>query len=104
VRNKEGTVPTNSQTTELESSNVDEVIRDILRTHARLHVDVEALRDKDDLFRAGMTSLANVSVMLAVEDAFEVEFSEPMLRRSTFQSVSAIAGAVRELLSEKESA
>ena len=97
-------MPTNSEPTHLGSSTVDEVIREILRTHARLHVDVEALRDKDDLFRAGMTSLANVSVMLAVEDAFDVEFSEPMLRRSTFQSVSAIAAAVRELLSEREPA
>jgi acyl carrier protein len=97
-------MPTNSEPTDLSSTGVEELIREIVRTHARLHVDADALRDKDDLFRAGMTSLANVSLMLAVEDAFSIEFPEPMLRRSTFQSVSAIAGAVRELLSEKEPA
>jgi acyl carrier protein len=95
-------VPANSGTSGLVTNDVDDLVRQILRTHARLHIDVEALRDKDDLFRAGMTSLANVNVMLAVEEAFDVEFAESMLRRSTFQSVSAIAGAVRELLSKKD--
>ncbi len=97
-------MPACSEPTDLGPTDVEDLIREILRTHARLHVDVGTLRDNDDLFRAGMTSQATVNLMLAVEDSFDVEFSEPMLRRSTFQSVSAIAGAVRELLSETEMA
>ena len=96
-------MPACSEPTDLGPTDVEDLIREILRTQ-RLHVDVGTLRDNDDLFRAGMTSQATVNLMLAVEDSFDVEFSEPMLRRSTFQSVSAIAGAVRELLSETEMA
>jgi acyl carrier protein len=37
--------------------------------------------------------------MLALEDCFEVEFPESMLRKSTFQSVAAIGAALSELQS-----
>jgi acyl carrier protein len=45
-----------------------------------------------------MTSHASVSVMLALEDAFGVEFAEQMLRKSTFDSISSIRLALTELL------
>jgi acyl carrier protein len=76
---------------------VDEEIRGILADHGKLPVEVSTLGDGDDLFQAGMTSHASVNVMLALEDAFDVEFSEPMLRKSTFESVAAIREAVRQL-------
>ena len=44
-----------------------------------------------------MTSHASVNVMLALEDAFDIEFSEKMLRKSTFESIASIrAGVVRD--------
>jgi acyl carrier protein len=70
----------------------------LLSEHARLVVDVAELSDTDDLFRSGMTSHASVTVMLALEDAFGVEFPEPMLRRSTFESIDSIRRALTELL------
>ncbi len=72
-------------------------IRRVLRDHARLAVPVDALGDADDLHEAGMTSQASVGVMLALEEAFDVEFPDRMLRRRTFESVDAIRAAVREL-------
>ena len=77
---------------------ITEEIRRVLGLHARLVVDVADLSEKDDLFRLGMTSHASVSVMLALEDTFEVEFPESMLRRSTFESIGSIAKAITELL------
>ena len=74
-----------------------DAVRRILATYARLPVDVATLSDGDDLFEAGMTSHANVNVMLALEDAFDVELPEAMLRRSTFASVAAIRDAITEL-------
>ena len=59
-------------------------IRAILREHSRLPVDVETLTDEADLYQAGMTSHASVNLMLALEDKFEVEFPERMLRRRAF--------------------
>jgi acyl carrier protein len=38
--------------------------------------------------------------MLALEDRFEIEFPESMLRKSTFQSIGSIQEAVAELTSE----
>lgn len=72
-------------------------IRAILREHARLAVDVDKLADDADLYQAGMTSHASVNLMLALEDKFEVEFPERMLRRRAFENVAAIRGAIEEL-------
>jgi acyl carrier protein len=78
---------------------MDDQIRRVLADHARLEVDVDTLGDGDNLFEAGMTSHANVSVMLALEEAFDVEFPEAALKRSTFESIAAIRVALMELQS-----
>jgi acyl carrier protein len=72
-------------------------IRRVLREHARLPVDIDSLGDQADLFRAGMSSHASVNVMLALEDAFDVEFPDNMLKRGVFESVAGIEAAIREL-------
>jgi acyl carrier protein len=77
---------------------MDELIRGVLADHGRLPVDISRLGDSDNLFQAGLTSHANVNVMLALEEAFDIEFPESMLRKSTFESVSAIRAAVTELV------
>ncbi len=74
-----------------------EEIRRIIKEHARLPVDVDGLPEDADLYQAGMTSHASVSVMLALEDAFDVEFPDRMLKRSVFESIGAIDGALAEL-------
>lgn len=79
-------------------STITEEIRRVLGEHARLTVNVADLSDTGNLFRLGMTSHASVSVMLALEDAFGVEFPEPMLKKSTFEPVASIANAIAELL------
>ncbi len=76
---------------------MDETIRTVLAEHGHLPVDVTKIRDEDDLYQAGMTSHASVNVMLALEDEFDVEFPEAMLRKSTFESVVAIRIALSEL-------
>ena len=72
-------------------------IRKILKEHGRLPVDVDDLRDDADLFQAGMTSHASVNVMLALEDAFDLEFPDHMLKRSVFESIASIRAALDEL-------
>ncbi len=74
-----------------------EQIRQVIVQHARLSTPIDALGDDGDLFVAGMTSHASVNVMLALEDAFEIEFPEAMLRKSTFESVTNIEAALCEL-------
>ncbi len=81
----------------LVNSPVSEQIRDILKEHARLSVDVSTLADDSDLYQAGMTSHASVNVMLALEGAFDVEFPDRMLRRGVFESIASIRAAIEEL-------
>jgi acyl carrier protein len=72
-------------------------IRDIIAQHGRLSIDARTLNEKDDLYKAGLTSLATVGVMLALEDHFNIEFPRTMLSRKTFESIESIADAVGEL-------
>ena len=76
---------------------MDDAIRAVLAEHARLAVDVATLGDDTDLYEAGLTSHASVKVMLALEDAFDVEFPDRMLHKSTFGSVADIRAALDEL-------
>ncbi len=79
---------------------MNEDIRQIITTHGRLSVDVAALAPDADLYHAGMTSHASVNVMLALEDHFDIEFPDRMLKRSVFESISAIERALTELRTE----
>jgi acyl carrier protein len=81
---------------------MEETIRSILVENARLAVDIDSITDDTDLFGAGMTSHASVNVMLAVEDAFGIEFPERMLKKSTFESVSAIRAGVLEVTEDSK--
>jgi acyl carrier protein len=76
---------------------MDETIREVLAEHGRLGVDAGSIDDNADLFEAGMTSHASVNVMLALEDAFDIEFPESMLKKSTFESIAAIRAGLVEV-------
>jgi acyl carrier protein len=77
-----------------------EKIRSAIADHARIPTDISTISDNADLYQAGMTSQASVNVMLAIEDAFDIEFPDRMLKRSVFESIDAIAAALTELQGE----
>ena len=79
-------------------------IRKVVADHARLSVDVATLDDDVDLYQAGMTSHASVNLMLALEDEFDIEFPDRLLKRSVFESVAAIRSALDELGSQDAAA
>ncbi len=76
---------------------MDDKIREILNAHGALCVAAARLTDDSDLYEAGMTSIASVNVMLGLEDEFDVEFPDSMLKRSVFESIAAIRAALTEL-------
>jgi acyl carrier protein len=76
---------------------MEETIRLVLAEHGQLAVDPNTIDDSADLFDAGMTSHASVNVMLALEEAFDFEFPESMLKKSTFESIAAIRAGVLEV-------
>lgn len=79
------------------SGEIEARIRLVLAQHARLPVEVDSISEHDDLFQSGMSSHASVSVMLGLEDAFDIEFPDEMLKRSVFESISAISEALRTI-------
>lgn len=76
---------------------MEEQIREVLASYGRMPVEVSSLTREADLYRAGLTSHASVNVMLGLEDAFDIEFPDSMLRKSTFESIAAIESALVSL-------
>ncbi|MBL8674267.1 MAG: acyl carrier protein [Rhodospirillales bacterium] len=81
-----------------------EAIRSVIAESGALAVDIATLKDQDDLYAAGLTSHATVNLMLGLEERFDVEFPDRLLRRKTFESVEAIRSAVSELLGARAAA
>lgn len=79
-------------------------IRKILADHARLSTDASTLSATADLYAAGMTSHASVQVMLALEDEFDVEFPDALLKRSVFETIENMAAAIASLTEEEQAA
>ncbi|AGW93783.1 MULTISPECIES: acyl carrier protein [Cupriavidus] len=73
------------------------IIRGILAQVARLDVPVESLADDADLYEAGLTSVASVHLMLALENAFSFEIPDTMLNRELFRSIDSLAAAAAQL-------
>ena len=82
---------------------MDETIRAILAEHGRLSTDAAQLDDNTDLYGVGLTSHATVTVMLALEDAFEIEVPDTMLRKATFQTVGAMRAMIEAVATQTES-
>jgi len=74
-----------------------EKIREILSEHGRLSISMEQISNDGDLYKAGLTSLATVGLMLALEDHFNIEFPDSLLSRKTFSSIEEILDAVTQL-------
>ena len=79
------------------SSAVQARVRAVFKGTEFLQADVDGLADDADLYAAGLNSHATVNLMLALEEAFDVELPDRFLRRRTFSSIDAIAEALVEI-------
>jgi acyl carrier protein len=80
--------------TKMDKAIVEQRVRNMVRDHARLKMDVETLECSADLYMVGMTSHASVALMLALENEFELEFPDSLLNRRVFESIDTIAIAI----------
>ena len=78
-----------------------ETLRAILRDCGRLAVPAERIDAGDDLFAAGLDSMAVVNVMLAMEDRFDIEIPETLLTRRAFSSLAAMEKLVSDALAAR---
>jgi len=77
-----------------------DAIRNLLQEHGRLHQSVNSLTSDASLYDAGLTPFAAIRTMLALEEAFNIEFPAAMQRRQSFASIDAIAACLKELCPE----
>ena len=75
-------------------SIITDAIREVLNSSARLAVDSGTLGDEDNLYQQGLTSHAVVNVLMGIEDRFDIELPDSLLRRDTFASVSSLRAAL----------
>lgn len=75
----------------------EKLVREIVNQHGKLSTATENLNMDDDLYNAGLTSLATVGLMLALEDEFDIEFPDSLLNRKTFSSIRSILEAVEDI-------
>lgn len=76
---------------------MDQAIREVLDDVAKLSVPAASLSPEADLFAAGLTSFATVNIMLAIEERFDIEFPDSLLRRDTFRSIASLRRVVESL-------
>jgi acyl carrier protein len=77
---------------------IENQVRDVLASYGRMAVDPHEVDGQTDLYKLGLTSHASVDVMLALEDAFDIEFPEEVLKKSTFESVHNISQVIETLV------
>jgi acyl carrier protein len=77
-------------------------VRDLLKKHAGLSVNVDELAEGADLYAAGLSSFASVQLMLALEEKFDMEFPDSLLNRKSFQSIEAIERTVNSILQDRK--
>ncbi|MFI2314365.1 phosphopantetheine-binding protein [Streptomyces sp. CB00072] len=76
----------------------DEMILGLIHDHAPDICAGGTLSTDTDLWEAGMDSLSSVTVVVAVEEEYDVVFPDELLTREVFSSAAAIAAAVRGLI------
>ncbi len=72
-------------------------IRRLLHENGKLAIDLRRLKDSDDLFEHGLSSLATVGLMIAIEGEFDIEIPDAMLTRDNFRSIGALTRMVEGL-------
>jgi acyl carrier protein len=69
-------------------------IREALDSYGHLTVEARRVRDKDDLFSLGLTCLAGVDVLLAIETALGIMLPASAMARNSVASIQAIADCI----------
>lgn len=78
----------------------EDQVRAVIAKYGKLPGGADSIAATEDLYQAGLTSHASVNVMLALEDEFDIEFPDAMLKKATFASIAAINEAVEQIQSE----
>jgi acyl carrier protein len=81
----------------MHNSETTHRIQRVIATSGSLLVDPGSLTLDDDLYAAGLKSLAAVHLMLALEAEFGIEFPASALHRTAFSTIGRITDLVASL-------
>jgi len=84
--------------------HVKKDIRTILKHVAHLEAAIDSIGDGDDLYKASLSSLDTIQLMLAIEKQFNIEIPDEMLNRNLFRSIDALADTIATLQRSEHSA
>lgn len=76
-------------------------IREVLVRNGNPSVDPFGIEIDDNLFDLGMSSFQSVQLMMALEDCFDLQFPDDLIRKETFSSIRSMAEAVDFILGER---
>jgi acyl carrier protein len=76
------------------STPTEDTIRQLIERQLKLAVHGYQLGPDDNLWDMGLSSLTCLGLMLDLEDVFEVELPQELLKESTFRSLNSIRDAV----------
>ncbi len=79
------------------ATGIEDELRRIVQTQGKFGVSAARIKPDDDLYGLGLSSLATVNVMLAIETSFDIEIPDEALTRDMFRTVASLAGLVRRL-------
>jgi acyl carrier protein len=82
--------------------DLDTRIRGVLERVAGRDLDAHSLTDRDNLYDAGLKSLATLHFLLALEAEFGVEFPESMLHQDAFASLAKVRASVVGVAVERD--
>lgn len=77
--------------------SIQDRVRQVLREQGSVPGDIDRLTAETDLYAAGLTSLASVDLMLALEQTFDFLLPDEALNRRTFESIGSITALVERL-------
>ncbi len=81
---------------------MNDTIRTILGKVGGLGAASTDIAADADLYSLGLTSFASVQLMLAIEEAFDIEFPDHLLNRKSFASIEAIERTVEAILKDQK--
>ena len=82
--------------------DIEDQLRRILDELGTLACGTEQLMPETDLYANGLTSLASVDLMLAIERDFGFLFPDDLLNRRTFASIGAMTTVILRLTRKAE--
>ena len=80
-----------------EAVAIEAAIRRLLQEAGKLAVDPRRIKDADDLYELGLSSLATVGLMISIEAEFDIEIPDALLTRDNFRSIGALTRMVQAL-------